>query len=251
MWFTESGASIEEGQEPEISLGSTGILKGHIVAFRQCIESASAFGSVRVDRYSPFNPEELKVGEAVTLGISITNTSDEARSFSAGATVWHVGKTENLDGDYRTDFDTPLEPGQSASLKWNHPLTSIGSYHVMFTVWDEGDDAVLLRVPCPSERLISAYSPSAPKITGIEPAQPRANASRQWITIAGEEFTEQSSVILSILGNSYPISEDRTEFVSTENLRMQVGLTDPGTWSAQVVNAGDERSNLFEFKVLP
>ena len=121
----------------------------------------------------------------------------------------------------------------------------------MFTIWGEEDDEVLLRVPCPRERLIAAYLPSAPKISGVEPEQPRISATREWMAIHGEKFTDQSMVVLSILGNSYPISKERTDFVSVESLKVFVGLTDPGTWSVQVINPGETRSNLFEFKVLP
>lgn len=241
----------EDGLEPEGPIGNTGILEDHIVAYRQCIERASTPRRVRIESYWPFNPEELKVGEAATLGLSIANTGDEARIFSVGATVWYIGESEKIDGNYREDMDTPIKPDQSATFEWKHPLASPGSYQVMFTVWDSDGKTVMLKAPCPRETLISAYSPSAPKIIGMEPAKPRTSAARQWIAFEGENFMEQSSVILSIMGNSYPISEERTEFVDSESLRAYAGLTDPGTWSAVVVNPGDENSNLFEFNVLP
>jgi hypothetical protein len=94
-------------------------------------------------------------------------------------------------------------------------------------------------------------APLFPTVTGVEPEQPRSQPTRQWISILGTNFAETSTVVLSIQENRYPIPEDRTKYISPGILRVLVGLTDSGTWTTQVVNAGGPESNFFEFRVLP
>jgi hypothetical protein len=85
----------------------------------------------------------------------------------------------------------------------------------------------------------------------VEPEQPWSQTTRQWISILGTNFSETSVLVLAMEGDRYPIPEDRTEYISSGKSRVLVGLTDPGTWTAQVVNAGELESNLFEFRALP
>lgn len=135
-------------------------------------------------------------------------------------------------------------------MSWLHRLDAEGSYQLMFTIW-EAEHRILLRAPCPRQPLLAVNSPLSPVVAGIDPNQPKSEPARQWISIQGGNSTETSTVVLSIQGNRYPIAEERTQFVNPEQLRVLVGLTDPGTWTAQVVNVGDVRSNVFEFRVLP
>jgi hypothetical protein len=51
-----------------------------------------------------------------------------------------------------------------------------------------------------------------PVITGIDPSQPSASPTRQWITIIGTGFVSDSTVTLCIGSSTYPIPSDRTEF---------------------------------------
>ena len=90
-----------------------------------------------------------------------------------------------------------------------------------------------------------------PVITGINPAEPVASPTRQWISILGTGFVSESTVTLRIGSETYPIPADRTDFRSSTEIRVYVGLTDPGTWSAQVTNPGSRLSNIFSFTVIP
>jgi hypothetical protein len=240
----------EEGQEPKEPVGSTGILEGRIMAFQQCIENPNATGLISIGSYTPFQPVHLPTGADVELAITFTSTGDTPQTFSAGATVWRAGSLDTLDGDYRSTTVQPLQPGETATLGWRHHLDSEGSHQLMFTLWD-AEDRVLVKAPCPRQRLVVVSPPLSPTVTGVEPEQPRSQPTRQWISIRGANFAETSAVVLSIQGNRYPIPEDRTEYVSPGKLRVLVGLTDPGTWTAQVVIAGELESNLFGFRVLP
>jgi hypothetical protein len=139
----------------------------------------------------------------------------------------------------------------SATVSWDYTVVAAGSYQVQFAVWDRNSDRILVRAPCPREKLIVAHEPTLPTVTGIEPAQPRSRTDRQWLSIKGEGFAEQSTVVLSILGNTYFIPPERTEFVSPGEVKIFVGLTDPGSWTAQIINPGDLKSNAFEFVALP
>jgi hypothetical protein len=90
-----------------------------------------------------------------------------------------------------------------------------------------------------------------PYISGVSPAQPLAQPSRQWLTVLGSGFVPESQVILSIGGSSHLIPPDRTRFVSSTQIDVYVGLTEPGTWTIQVVNPGGRYSDPFSFQVIP
>jgi hypothetical protein len=100
----------------------------------------------------------------------------------------------------------------------------------------------------------SAVPPSAPVaalvVTGVEPSQPVAKSSRQRLAVLGSGFVAGSQVILRIQGSVYPIPADRTQFVSSSRIVVLVGLTEPGTWSVQVVNPGNVASAVVPFQVL-
>ena len=110
---------------------------------------------------------------------------------------------------------------------------------------------VLLRTPV--FKLLAApvsSTPNVPEISGIEPSQPEAQPTRQWLTLLGDDFVAESQVILRIGASVYPIPADRTQCVDSSRLEIFVGLTDPGTWTAQVVNPGGCQSNSFSFVVV-
>ena len=96
----------------------------------------------------------------------------------------------------------------------------------------------------------TAAGPSS-QITGVSPTQPTANPSRQWITIFGSGFVSQAQVTLRISGIPYVIPADRTQFVNSSQIKVYAGLTDPGSWSAQVTNPGVSPSNIYYFQVIP
>ena len=88
-----------------------------------------------------------------------------------------------------------------------------------------------------------------PQITGVNPAQPIAQSTRQWLGILGTGFVVDSQVILRIGLSDYPIPADRTEYVDSNRINVFVGLTNSGTWTAQVVNSGGRQSYIFSFTV--
>jgi len=109
---------------------------------------------------------------------------------------------------------------------------------------------VLLRTPV--AKLLAAPvspDPNAPEISGIEPCQPVAQPTKQWLTLRGGGFDTESQVILRIGTGVYTIPADRTQCVDSSKLKVFVGLTDPGTWTARVVNPGNRQSNSFSFEV--
>jgi len=94
-------------------------------------------------------------------------------------------------------------------------------------------------------------APVAPQVTGVNPSQPKVQATRQWISILGSGFVSQSQVTLRIGGSTYLIPADRTQFISSGQINVYVGLTEAGTWSAQVTNPDGYQSNVFTFQVVP
>ena len=105
-----------------------------------------------------------------------------------------------------------------------------------------------------SKSFTVTYTPPAPVvpiISGISPSQPTAQPTRQWLTILGSGFVSDSQVTLRIGGSTYIIPSDRTQFVNSGQIKVYVGLTDAGSWSAQVTNTGGYQSNIFSFQVVP
>ncbi|MBU1941651.1 MAG: hypothetical protein KKC68_07750, partial [Candidatus Thermoplasmatota archaeon] len=92
--------------------------------------------------------------------------------------------------------------------------------------------------------------PTAPVIIGINPQEPIAASTRQWISIFGTGFMTESTITLFIGSNVYPIPSDRTDYKSSTQIDIFVGLTDPGLWSVQVTNPGNILSNKFYFTVV-
>lgn len=91
---------------------------------------------------------------------------------------------------------------------------------------------------------------TSPLITDVNPSQPEARDTKQWIIIIGSGFTSQSQVILRIGGNEYQIPADRTRFVNGNQIDVYVGLTNSGTWTAQIINPDNKKSNNFDFTVI-
>ncbi|GAI96788.1 unnamed protein product, partial [marine sediment metagenome] len=96
---------------------------------------------------------------------------------------------------------------------------------------------------------ISSLTPT-PQITGVDPAQSVAQPDGQWLGILGAGFVSESQVVLRIGASEYPIPSDRTQFVSSIRINVFVGLTDAGTWTAQVINPGNRQSNTYSFPVV-
>jgi len=88
-----------------------------------------------------------------------------------------------------------------------------------------------------------------PQITGVNPASPTVNSSRQWLIINGSGFVSGSQVTLRISVSEYPIPSDRTEFVNSGQINVYAGLTDAGTWTVQVTNPSGSQSNTYPFQV--
>ncbi len=109
---------------------------------------------------------------------------------------------------------------------------------------------VFSMLPLLASGVATAETPPLPKITGVDPAEPIMQPSRQWLGIIGTGFDADSQVILSIEESVHPIPHDRTEFESSTRINVFVGLTNHGTWTAQVVNPGDVSSNIFAFTVI-
>ena len=188
-------------------------------------------GTVGIAFLGNFNsstPTTAALDSAVALirwlfaGAGITDPWEEAEHNNAGTQVRLAGHR-----DY---------PGHASNDCPGHAL------------YDQLD--ALLRTPV--ARLLAvpvSSTPKAPEITGTEPAQPVAQPTRQWLTILGNDFVAESQVILRIGAGVYPIPAERTEVVDSTRIRVFVGLTDPGTWIAQVVNPGNPESNRFSFVV--
>lgn len=207
--------------------------------------------SARIDTYSPSKTTTVSVGQSVTLSVSFTNAGNVSWLFVAGATVWNARGDQVA--NYSSTLSSPLAVGQQTTVSWSHSVSQAGEYWVQFGVWKATPfigENLLDKEPSPSQKLIVGRAPP-PQITSVSPVRPKAQATRQWLTIQGSGFVSQSQVTLRIGASQYPIPSDRTQFVTSSELRVYVGLTDPGTWSAQVSNPDGQQSNVFSFQVLP
>jgi len=99
--------------------------------------------------------------------------------------------------------------------------------------------------------IVNADSVPTPTINYIEPAEPKQSPYKQWLSIIGSGFTQESSVNLSIGSSHYRIPPERTEYISPNKIYILVGLTDAGSWSILVENPGGLISNIYSFEVKP
>ena len=91
---------------------------------------------------------------------------------------------------------------------------------------------------------------STPQISSIEPAIVPGINQRQWITLLGENFTQNSVVILRTGNDDYPIPANRTKWVNNQTIRIYANVScSEAQWTAQVVNPDGEISQLYEFIV--
>lgn len=93
-------------------------------------------------------------------------------------------------------------------------------------------------------------------ITAIEPTPPWSSRDQQWLTIRGAGFVPGSKVVLFHDEGRYEIpnkdsqhQENRTEFVNSSQIKVNVTLYPPGPWKAQVINPDGAESNVFDFAV--
>lgn len=155
-----------------------------------------------------------------------------------------------IDGSAHTM--TKISGSYSSGAIFKYSITlSTGSHNYYFYFNDGHGHTKRL----PSSGTYSGPSVSqtipTPVITGIDPPQPTVSPTRQWISILGNGFVSDSSVTLYIDSSTYPIPSDRTNFVNSTQIKVYVGLTEPGTWGAQVTNPGNRLSNIFSFTVKP
>jgi len=116
------------------------------------------------------------------------------------------------------------------------------------TLYDQLDE--LLRKPVADLLGMPVFdSPKVLEIAGIEPAQPMSHPARQWLTILGNDFVAEIQVTLRVGEDAYPIPADRTQVVDSTRISVFVGLTDPGTWTVQIVNPSNGQSSSYSFVV--
>jgi len=88
-------------------------------------------------------------------------------------------------------------------------------------------------------------------IASLTPEEPNVLSSRQWLAIHGHNFLPEHRVLLRLELNEFLIPVNRTVFVSTTQIKVFVGLTEEGAWSAQIVGAEGPLSDVFPFQVVP
>ncbi len=130
-------------------------------------------------------------------------------------------------------------------------FVSSGQINVYVGLTDAGTWSAQVTNPGGYQSNIFSFQVVYPQVTGVNPSQPTAQPTRQWLTIIGNGFVSESQVTLRIGGSTYVIPADRTQFVSSNQIKVYVGLTDAGTWTAQVTNLGGYQSNIFSFQVVP
>lgn len=91
----------------------------------------------------------------------------------------------------------------------------------------------------------------APLITAVDPAQPKAKPTRQWLAILGSGFIQESKVTLRFESTEYVIPKDRTVCKNPTKIEVFVGLTEPGIWEVWVENPNNLKSNILAFRVKP
>jgi len=136
----------------------------------------------------------------------------------------------------------PIAPGNttfvsSTQIKVFVCLNRPGAWSVQVCNPDDG---------CSNIFQFMVKSPT-PEITGKVPQEPRASAERQWMTINGTSLYCLARVFLWVGGSKYKIASDRTEWVSSTEMKVLVLLRRPGLYGFQVENPQGVLSSIFEF----
>ncbi len=108
--------------------------------------------AAEIDGYSPNEPVEVEVGEAVRLSVTFTNTGNRAREFIARASV--VDSQGAVVRSYEKVLDEPLEPRQRTTVSWEHSVRREGEFLLQFSLWRD-EDTLLSQQPDQSRRLIA------------------------------------------------------------------------------------------------
>lgn len=194
------------------------------------------------------------VYQPVTEIVSIPNTPSGPSSGTTGISyTYSTGEASSNLGhslQYQLDWGDGTYSSWSSSISASHSWSTQGAYtiraqarcatHTFVVSGWSSSKSVTINLPTPT-----------PQIIGTDPIQPIAQPNRQRLGILGTGFVAQSEVILRIGTSEYPIPSERTQFVSAIRINVFVGLTDAGMWTAQVINSGNRRSNVFSFTVVP
>ena len=137
--------------------------------------------------------------------------------------------------------------GSTSNWATNAQGERTGTYRNLQAMVDAG-----MRHPSEFITTNSGQPPSvAPTVVGVTPNPVTGSNDRQWITINGSGFVSGLTVTLRTGGQRFPIPSDRTDFVSSTQVKVFVNVTvDPASWTAQVTNPNGTASNEFGFNVV-
>ena len=159
---------------------------------------------------------------------------------ASDSATWYKGDTNwNNKVTINSDNSMTLKPG----VVETNPAWSGTAYWTVTLRDDTGKTA--------SKSFTVTYTQLTPQVTGVDPSQPTANPSRQYITILGNNFVSGAQVTLQIISSVYPIPEDRTQFIDSTRIKLYVGLTDSGNWKVWITNPNGQKSNEYSFYVKP
>jgi 3D (Asp-Asp-Asp) domain-containing protein len=82
-------------------------------------------------------PERPRVGDGLTLGMSLTNTGGATHTFVAQVSLWRPGNSSG-DPDQSFDRDVILRPGEQAAVSWTYAVDEEGNWAYQFAVLGAG-----------------------------------------------------------------------------------------------------------------
>ncbi len=199
--------------------------------------------------FTDLTPSQIPTSTApyqATLKASGSNFNNVNRvSFSwsgaaSGSATWYKGDTDwNNKVTVNSDNSMTLKPG----VVETNPTWSGTAYWTVTLRDTTGATA--------SRSFTVTYTQLTPQVTGVDPSQPTANPSRQYIDILGNNFASNAQVTLQISSSVYPIPDDRTYFINSARIEVYVGLTDSGNWKVWITNPDGQKSNEYIFYVKP
>ena len=224
-------------------------------AQRQLSLSVQAAAFVSGTITAQVSPMPAEVGQQVTFQGTVRNTGTARHTFVAGLSVWKVGTSIN-DALISTSQPVTLDPCQQQIVvlrTYSFSSGQTGDWNYQLGLWRDNAGGTLLGTdPAPAGVLrVTAAQGVAPMVTGVSQAHPKVQPTRLWLTVWGGGFVSGSQVVLRIGGRTVAIPGDRTQFVSSTQIKVYVGFTAAGPWSAQVVNPSGLSSNIFSFRAVP
>jgi len=181
--------------------------------------------------------------ERIARDYTTTENDLKEIAYSTGGEYFYAPKSAQLESIYE-DIKQRMEQQYIITFT-DDTATAEGSLSVVLNYSQlYGYDTINYNPPA------QLSQSNKPVIKSIDPPNPGANQSKQWISILGENFHENSEVMFTHDGEEHLIEKERVKFRNSQKIEVYVGLTEDGEWSIKITNIDVKKSDEFIFNVV-